>query len=172
MRRPALILVLAALLTSQAQAASKPAPAATIADARDPATLIAVLAGLGAKAEIAKPPTPGKVQVNVQTPGGGFGLQFVECDAKGKACHAAVFSTAFDRKGATLTQVNAFNRQAVVCRGYLGEDNRPNLAYSTLLSQRMTAEDLKQHVGVWQGCLGDFSAFTTDPTAYLMSAGR
>jgi len=163
MRRPALILVLAALMTSQALAASKPAPTTTVADARDPATLIAVLAGLGAKAEIAKPPTPGKVQVDVQTPGGGFGLQFVECDATGKVCRGVVFSTAFDRKGATLTQVNAFNRRSAVCRGYLGDDFR---------SPRLNAEDLKQHIGVWQGCLGDFSAFTTDPTAYLLAGER
>jgi hypothetical protein len=172
MRRPALILVLAALMTSQAMAASKPAPTTTVADARDPATLIAVLAGLGAKAEIAKPPTPGKVQVDVQTPGGGFGLQFVECDATGKVCRGVVFSTAFDRKGATPTQVNAFNRRSAVCRGYLGDDFRPSLVYSALLSPRLNAEDLKQHVGVWQGCLGDFSAFTTDPTAYLLAGER
>lgn len=175
MRHPILV-ALALLAAGSAVAAEKPAkPAAaapTTADGRDPAALAAALTGLGAKVEFAKSPPAGKVQADVQTPGGGFGLQFVDCDAKGKACRAVVFTTAFDRKGATLTQVNGFNRMAVVCRGFLGEDNRPNLAYATLLLPRMSADDLKQHVGVWQGCLSDFAAFTADPTAYLLQSER
>lgn len=178
MRRPApLVLALTLLAAVPAFAAEKPAakpaaPPPSGADARDPTALIGVLAGLGAKAELAKSPPAGKVQTDVQTPGGGFGLQFVDCDPKGKACHAVVFSTAFDRKGLTLTQINGFNRQAVVCRGFLGEDNRPNLAYAALLTARLNTDDLKQQVGVWQGCLADFAAFTADPTAFLMNADR
>jgi hypothetical protein len=172
MRRTALIL-LALLASSPAAAAEKPAaakPAAAPAtDGRDPAVMAAVLTSLGAKVEIAKAPPAGKVLADVQTPGGGFGLQFIECDAKGAACRAVVFSTAFDRKGVTLTQLNGFNRQAVACRGFSGEDGRPNVAYAALLLPRMTSEDLKQHIGVWQGCLSEFSAFTADPTAYLLS---
>lgn len=174
MRKFALILALTAVAAS-AQAAShkaatKPAApkpeAAKPIDARDPAALIGVLAGLGAKSTIAKSPA-GKVLVTVETPGGGFGLQFVDCAPDGKTCHGLAFSTAFDRKGATLSQMNSFNRDQVVCRGYLGEDSRPNIVYSTLLSPRMTADDLKEQVGVWQGCLATFAEFTADPTAFL-----
>ena len=180
MRHPILV-ALALLAAGSAGAAEKPSPAkpakpataaSTTADGRDPAALTAALTALGAKVEFAKSPPAGKVQADVQTPGGGFGLQFVDCDAKGKACRAVVFTTAFDRKGATLTQVNGFNRMAVVCRGFLGEDNRPNVAYAALLLPKMSAEDLKQHVGVWQGCLADFATFTADPTAYLLASDR
>lgn len=187
MRRSALLLALAALIAPPAAAASRPAPAQappakappakaapapSAADARNPATLIAVLEGLGAKATLAKGAPTGKVQYDLQTPGGGFGLQFVECDAKGLTCRAAIFSAGYDRKGATLTQVNEFNRRSAVCRGYLGDDFKPNLVYSTLLSPRLASEDLKEHVGAWQGCLSDFGAFTADPTAYLLGSDR
>jgi glucose/arabinose dehydrogenase len=174
MRKFALILALSAVAAS-AQAAShkaaaKPAApkseAAKPIDARDPAALMGVLAGMGAKSTAAKSPA-GRVLVTIETPGGGFGLQFVDCDAAGKACHGLAFSTAFDRKGATLAQLNSFNRDQVVCRGFLGEDGRPNIVYSTLLSPRMSTEDLKEQIGVWQGCLATFAEFTTDPAAFL-----
>lgn len=174
MRKFALILALSAIAAS-AQAASSKAPAKPAApktetakaiDARDPAALIGVLAGMGAKSTVTKSPA-GRVLVTIETPGGGFGLQFVDCDAGGKACRGLAYSTAFDRKGATLAQLNSFNRDQIVCRGVLGEDGRPNVIYSTLLSPRMTAEDLKDQIGVWQGCLATFAEFTTDPAAFL-----
>ena len=174
MRKLALILALTALASSAQAAhhrsAATPAPAKSEAgkaiDARDPAALIGILAGMGAKSTPSKSPA-GKVLVQVETPGGGFGLQFVDCDASGKACHGLAFSTAFDRKGATFAQLNSFNRDQIVCRGFLGEDGRPNVAYSTLLNPHMTPDDLKDQIGVWQGCLATFVEFTADPGAFI-----
>lgn len=174
MRKLALILALTAVAAS-AQAASHKASAKPAAprpetgkaiDARDPAALIGVLAGMGATSTTTKSPA-GKVLVQVETPGGGFGLQFVDCDSGGKACHGLAFSTAFDRKGASLAQLNSFNRDQIVCRGFLGEDGRPNIAYSTLLNPHMTTDDLKDQIGVWQGCLATFAEFTADPAAFI-----
>ncbi|WP_304171200.1 hypothetical protein [Phenylobacterium aquaticum] len=174
----ALILALTALAPSAEAArhrsrarpdAAPATPKVAVTDARDPAAMIAVLAAMGAKSTLAKSPA-GKVLVTVETPGGGFGLQFVDCDPAGKACHGLAFSTAFDRKSPTFAQLNSFNRDQVVCRGVLGADGRPNIAYSTLLSSRMNADDLKDHIGVWQGCLATFVEFTDDPAAFVAKA--
>lgn len=172
MRKTAPILAVMALAAAPAAArpapkpAAAPAPKAATLDARDPSALIGVLAAMGAKAETTKSPA-GKVLANVETPGGGFGLQFVDCDPAGKACKGVAFFSAFDRKGATVAQMNSFNRDQVVCRGFIGDDGRPDVVYSTLLTVRMNADDLKQHVGVWQGCLATFAEFTNDPAAFL-----
>ena len=156
---------LAAALTALAVAAHAASPAKTPAkplgpfDVRDPAALIGLLKTMDAKAEIARTEAT-VVFVNVTTPGGDFGAQYVDCDAKGKACRALIFSTAFSAKGVTLKQINDFNQGQVACRAFLSDDGKPNVAYATLVNLRMTAEEVKQHVGVWQGCLASFGSFT------------
>lgn len=139
--------------------AKTPAKPSGLFDVRDPASLITLLKTMDAKAEVARTEAT-VVFVNVTTPGGDFGAQYVDCDAKGKACRGLVFSTAFSAKGVTLKQINDFNKGQVACRAFLSDDGKPNLAYATLVNLRMTAEEVKQHVGVWQGCLGSFGAFT------------
>lgn len=174
--RLALFAILAALACGPAKpaaakpAAAKPAapkpPARSGFDARDPAALAALLVEAGAKTESARG-GDGQVAMKVVTPGGGFGMQFANCDAKGKACAGVAFSTGFDRQAPSLAHMNLFNRTQFACRGFMGEDGKPNVMYSTLLTARMSAEDMKQHIGVWQGCLGAFAQFTRDPAGFL-----
>ncbi|MDZ4319216.1 MAG: hypothetical protein U1A07_10335, partial [Phenylobacterium sp.] len=57
------------------------------APARDPSTLIAVLAGMGARGEM-EGREGGQVRLNVVTPGGIFGAEFIGCDEAGRACRA------------------------------------------------------------------------------------
>src|SRR3990167_2680494 len=135
--------------------ASGPAVAAPAKPAATKPAVANLLAGAGAKTESARG-GEGQVAMKVVTPGGGFGMQFANCDAKGKACAGVAFSTGFDRQAPTLAHMNLFNRTQFACRGFTGEDGKPNVMYSTLLTSRMTAEDMKQHLGVWQGCLGAF----------------
>lgn len=159
-----------ALAAPAKPAASKPpAPKAASLDARDPASMTAYLAGLGAKAEAAPRQASGQVTMKVTTPGGMFGAQFVNCDAKGKACAGVAFSTEFGGGSPTLAQLNLFNRTQFACRGYLGANGKANVMYSTILSARTSADDMKQHLSVWQGCLSAFGSFTRDPVAYLAS---
>lgn len=172
----ALFLVLALAAASPAMAADKPAkpaaarPASAGAfDARDPAALVTLLAGMDATAKVIST-EKGIVVIDIVTPGGKFGAQFVDCDAKGKACQALAFSTAFERRGPTLAQVNVFNRTQVACRGYLTDDGRTNVMYPVMLTSRLNGADMKQHLGVWQGCLASFGKFNRDPQAYV--AGR
>lgn len=159
------IATLAAAIAALAVAAHAATPAKTPAkplgpfDVRDPASLITLLKTMDAKAEVARTEAT-VVFLNVTTPGGDFGAQYVDCDAKGKACRALIFSTAFSAKGVTLKQINDFNKGQVACRAFISDDGKPNVAYATLVNLRMTAEEVKQHVGVWQGCLGSFGAFT------------
>lgn len=159
-----LILSLALAAAAPALAAEPAKPAAF--DARDPAAVVAWLAGLDAKANIVSS-GKGVVVVDIATPAGKFGAQFVDCDAKGKACQAVAYSTAFEKRGVTLPQINVFNRTQVACRGYLTDDGRPNVMYATLLTARLTAAEMKQHLGVWQSCLATFGRFTRDPQGYV-----
>ena len=39
--------------------------------------------------------------------------------------------------------------------------------YGLLLGQRMTSAEMKQHLGVWQGCLATFGRFNRDAEGYL-----
>jgi hypothetical protein len=155
-----------------ATTAAKPAPAAPpglkIAkfDARDPDSIVALLAALDAKAKVSRIEN-GQAFLEVTTPGGGFGAQMIGCDAKGKACHAIALFTAYEKKGVTLADINDFNRSQLACRGILAPDGRPSVMYATLVNLRMTAEEMKQHMGAWQGCLTSFSEFTRDPVAFL-----
>lgn len=171
--RIALLAALLALAGSPALAQSKPAgkaapkaPAKASFDARNPASLISLLTAMDAKAERG-PTGDGSVTLKVSTPGGGFGAQFVGCDAKGEACRGVAFSTAFERRGATLAQLNMFNRTQIACRGFLTDDGRSNVMYSAMLTSRLSAEDMRQHLGIWQGCLVTFNQFTADPVRFL-----
>jgi hypothetical protein len=156
--RTALLATAIAALAVAAHAASPAKPAGPF-DVRDPAALITLLKTMDAKAQIAKTEAT-VVFLNVTTPGGDFGAQYVDCDARGKACRALIFSTAFSTKGVSLGQINSFNKDQVACRAFLADDGKPNVAYATLVNLRMTAEEVKQHVGVWQGCLASFGSFT------------
>ena len=159
------IAILAAAIAALAVAAHAATPAKTSApksgpfDIRDPAALVTLLKSMDAKAEITTTDAT-VVFLNVVTPGGDFGAQFVDCDAKGKACHALIFSTAFAAKGVSLNQINRFNQGQVACRAFIDDDGKPNVAYATLVNLRMTADEVKQHIGVWQGCLASFGSLT------------
>ena len=153
------------------KAAAKPAPkpAGGAFDARDPAALIGLLASMDAKATVLGA-NDGVVVLDIATPGGRFGAQFVDCDAAGKACGMVAFSTAFDRRGANLAQINVFNRTQVACRGYLTDDGRSNVMYGDMVTARTNAAEMKQHLGVWQGCLSTFGRFNREPQAFLPGA--
>ena len=168
MRVLAALLVLAMAAPALAAEPAKPAArsAATGAfDARDPAALVGLLASMDAKASVLGA-NDGVVVLDVATPGGKFGAQFVDCDANGKACGMVAFSTAFERRGATLAQINLFNRSQVACRGYLTDDGRANVMYGAMLSARTNAAEMKQHLGIWQGCLATFGRFNREPQAF------
>lgn len=135
-------------------------------DARDPDSIVALLAALDAKAKVSRIEN-GQAFLEISTPGGGFGAQMIGCDAKGKACHAMALFTAYEKKGVTLADINDFNRSQLACRGILSPDGRPSVMYATLVNLRMTADEMKQHIGAWQGCLTSFSEFTRDPVGFL-----
>lgn len=161
--------------TAFAATPPKPAPkpatkaAGPAFDARDPASLIALLATMDAKAEVARKDTE-SVYLNVATPGFSFGVQYVGCNAEGKACQGLAFSTAAGTKSATLVQLNAFNQTSITCRVFQDKSGKSHVSYSTLLSSRDSRDEMKTHLGAWQGCLGSFGQFLTDPNGYLASA--
>lgn len=187
MLRPTpLVLLLVALVATAAAAAApppakapapktapaKPAPArpaSTAFDARDPASLIALLASLGAKAQVAEH-TDSDVKLAVTTPTYSFGVQFVDCGRNGKGCQGLAFTTGSDTGHANLAQLNGFNQTSITCRVFQDQAAKPHVVYSALLSGADTREEMRTHLGVWQGCLASFGAFLSDPNGYLAAA--
>lgn len=171
----AFVLIAAAVLCAAAApppkkpaAAVRPAAAAAPFDARDPASLIALLATLEAKAQVA-----GKgedtVDLKVTTPAYGFAVQYAGCTAQGRACKAMLF-TAQSERAPTLVQINAFNQTSLTCRSFQDRAGKPHLAYSALISAQDNRDEMRAHLGAWQGCLGEFGAFVADPARYLAEA--
>jgi hypothetical protein len=153
--------------------AHKPAPAAQPAagpfDARDPASLVALLAGLGAKAEIARREADG-VFLTVTSPTEVFSAQFAGCDAQGRNCQALLFDRQGPEGQPTLAQINAFNQTSVMCRLYQDKAGRAHVEYSALLFPRDGRAEMLMHVNAWRGCIGDFKAFLKDPAGFLANA--
>ena len=146
--------------------APKPAPRPTAFNATDPADIITLFGTMGARATQAKV-EDGMVYLDVSAPGTAFGVQMIGCDTLGKACHAMALFTVFDKPGITLVQLNDFNRSQFACRGLLTPDGQPSVMYAALLDPRLTQDQTKAHLGVWQGCLKGFGEFIADPVEFL-----
>lgn len=182
------IVSIAVLLTATAaQAAPKPhrtAPAAKPAaaaaapdvvetggsfDARNPSSLAALLASLGAKAQTTNRDKQ-DVLLKVTSPAGDFSAQFDGCNAQGRACQALQFDAAAAAKTATVAEVNSFNQSSLACRIIQDKAGKPHVLYSALVFASTTRADMLTHVNAWRGCLSDFSAFLKDPPGYLAAA--
>ena len=149
---------------SAAPKAAAPKPATF--DARRPADIIALLSGMEASTEIARR-EEGQVFMKVTTPGGGFGAQMVGCNEAFTSCKAIAFYTAFARKGVNMVQINDYNRSQLTCRGVMAPSGEPSVMYAVLLNGRQTRDEMREHIGVWQGCLSGFGEFIQDPISFL-----
>jgi hypothetical protein len=151
-----------------AKAAPAHAPAAPRTDTTDPATMVAVLQGAGAKAQAARK-DPDAVLVSVTSPLANFSIQYAQCDPQGRGCKAAVFDS--QAAGSpSLVQVNGFNQASAMCRGYMDKAGKAHVVMSMLLFATDTHERLMTELAAWQGCLADFGNFARDPVAYLANA--
>jgi hypothetical protein len=169
----------AAKTTAAKAAPAKPAPAkpATPAkaapigpfDARSPADLVALLNSMGAKATISKTDDT-SVFLQIETPSYAFNAQYVGCSAKGAACQGLAFSASSAQGRSTLAQLNSFNQTSITCRVYQDNVGKPHVMYSTMVFASVTREDMRIHIGAWQGCLSTFGLFLSDPIAYLADA--
>ncbi|MEO8115879.1 MAG: hypothetical protein ABI655_15930 [Phenylobacterium sp.] len=174
MLRQALILATALLTIAAAPAKPRPKPAAAkpaaaAFDARDPASLISVLASAGAKGQVARNDAD-QVFVTVTSVAANFSVQFVECDAQGRACKAALFDNLSDQGAPTYAQLNGFTQTSVMCRAYEDRSGKPHVVYSTLLFADGARQHLLTQLAAWQGCIGEFQRFVKDPAGYLASA--
>jgi hypothetical protein len=151
-----------------APAASRPATAGGF-DARNPANLVALLNGMGAKATISKTDDT-SVFLQIETPSYAFNAQYVGCTAKGAACQGLAFSASSAQGRSTLAQLNSFNQTSITCRVYQDNIGKPHVMYSTMVFASDSREDMRIHLGVWQGCLSTFGLFLSDPIAYLADA--
>jgi hypothetical protein len=138
-------------------------------DARNPASVAAILNLGGAKASVITKDTDA-VLLNVTSVAANFTVLFASCDAQGRACKALQFDYADDRPGPTFPQVNAFNQTSALCRAYEDKTGKAHVVYSTLLFADDPYEHFRTQTLAWTGCIGEFRNFLKDPNGYLASA--
>jgi len=149
-------------------AKARPSPVANF-DARNPASVVAVLNAGGGKAAIARKDADA-VLVTVTSVAANFSLQFAACDAQGRACRAVQFDSMIEAPGPSFAQLNAFNQTSAMCRGTEDKTGKPHVLYSTLLFADDTYDHFRTQIAAWTGCIGEFRNFLKDPNAYLASA--
>ena len=160
---------------AKAPPASRPKPAAGAQaaasgfDARNPGSLIELMAGLDARAEIVRTEGDG-VMLKVTSPAGGFVAQYGGCDAHGRACAAVQFDASAEARTATLAELNRFNLSSLTCRMVQDSAGKPHVLYSALVQAGESRQAMLADINAWRGCIGDFGAFLKDPTGYLASA--
>lgn len=152
-------------------APAKPSPAAAAGpfNAQDPSSLTGLLNAAGAKAQVGQRDADA-VLVTVTSPAADFTVQFVGCDAQGRACKAALFDFAAKSSSPTLAHLNGFNQSSALCRAHQARGGVAHVTYSALLFRGDTRQEMTTHVDAWRGCLGDFAAFLKDPPGYLAAA--
>ena len=162
----------AAKLAATKPVAAKPTPkpaADAGFDARDPASMIAVLTAAGAKAEVAQKEADA-VFLTVGSVAADFSVQYAGCDAQGRKCRALLFDNATDKPSPPLGQLNAYNQTSAMCRGFQDKAGKAHVIYSTLVFADDSRARLVNQLGAWQGCIAEFRDFLKDPTAYLAAA--
>lgn len=154
--------------------APAPAPAPASApggpfDAREPASMIALLASVDAPALVASHDAE-NVILKATSPAGSFAIQFGGCNPQGHLCKAMQFDAAADARTATIAEINSFNQSSLTCRLYQDKAGKPHVLYSSLVFASDSHQDMLTHVGAWRACLSDFGGFLKDPPGYLASA--
>lgn len=152
-----------------AKALARPAPRDDGFDARDPATMIAILGAAGAKAELAHREADA-VYVSVTSTAANFTVLFADCDARGRKCRAMLFDNAADTAAPTLGQFNAYNQTSAMCRGFQDKVGKPHVIYSSLVFADDNRARVVSQLTAWQGCIAEFRDFLKDPTAFLAAA--
>jgi hypothetical protein len=138
-------------------------------DARNPASVVALLNSNGGKAVLGLKDGD-TVQVSVTSVAANFGMIFTACDPQGRACKAVQFEYVEDKPGPTFSQLNAFNQTSAMCRGTEDKAGKPHVLYSTLLFADDTYDHFRTQVAAWTGCIGEFRNFLKDPADYLATA--
>lgn len=158
-----------------AAAAAKPTVAAPPSaaggpfDAREPASMVALLASVDAPAQVASHDAE-NVILRASSPAGSFAVQFGGCNPQGHLCKAVQFDATADARTATIAEINGFNQSSLTCRLYQDKAGKPHVLYSSLVFASDSPQDMLIHIGAWRACLSDFGGFLKDPPGYLASA--
>jgi hypothetical protein len=173
--KPAAAKAPAARTAAPKAAPAKPAPTKSVVspvanfDARNPASVMAVLNSGGGKATQLQKDAD-TVLVGFVSIAANFTVQFEACDAQGRACKAIEFDSLIDLPGPSFAQLNAFNQSSVMCRGYEDKAGKPHVVYSTLVFADEPYEHFRTQMLAWTGCIGEFRNFLKDPNGYLATA--
>jgi hypothetical protein len=166
--KPATAKAVAKPTAKPAAPAAKAAPDGFV-DARDPASMVALLASAGAKAEVAHKEADA-VFLAVTSTAANFSILYAGCDAQGRKCKAMLFDNPADKASPPLGQLNAYNQTSAMCRAFQDKAGKAHVIYSTLVFEDDSRARVTSQLAAWQGCIAEFRDFLKDPTAYLASA--
>ena len=151
----------AATPSTAAEPRKAPAPvssapeASTIVDAAEPQTIVDALQTLGYRAQLGTDDN-GDPQIQSTIDGSNYTIWFYGC-ANGAACTGISFSIAFDLPdGTDLETVNLWNRERIMGRAYLDDEQDPYLDHFIVTFGGIEGETFDHIVANWSTSVADF----------------
>ncbi len=145
------------LFTAAGLACATAAPAQSVSAAYPESVAAALLRG-GYKAEVTTDST-GDPMIQSAASGWSFRIIFYDCE-NNRDCQDVMFSAGFDMKdGMAMESVNSWNRNKLVGRVYLDDENDPHLVHFVSGLDGMPGAAFDRLVGRWENALGEFASF-------------
>ncbi|WP_273504027.1 YbjN domain-containing protein [Fulvimarina manganoxydans] len=143
----------------KAPKAPAPMPQAAAAsnkvEAAEPQSIVDALQALGYRAQLGTDDN-GDPQIQSTIDGSNYTIWFYGCD-QGAACTDITFSIAFDMpNGTDLETVNLWNRERIMGRAYLDDENDPYLDHFIVTVGGIERETFDQIVANWSTTVADF----------------
>lgn len=123
-----------------------------------PETIVAVLQDKGYRAEL-ETDAQGDPLISSAAAGANFRIYFYGC-VDNAGCDSVLFSAGFDMDdGLPEARINEWNRDAVIGRGYVDEEQDPYLESYVLTRGGIPPEVFAYALEEWSQVLGDFQEF-------------
>lgn len=124
-------------------------------DAAEPQTIVDALQTLGYRAQLGADDN-GDPQIQSTIDGSNYTIWFYGC-ANGAACTGISFSIAFDLPdGTDLETVNLWNRERIMGRAYLDDEQDPYLDHFIVTFGGIEGETFDHIVANWSTSVADF----------------
>jgi opacity protein-like surface antigen len=140
-------------------------------DATSPEDVLSVVQANGASATL-KVGDDGKPWIAAQAGKTYFSVDFYDCDQANKQCGTIAYTASWDFKGATLEQVNRWNRFTLRCPAYLDKEGRLNAWMPADLTPDLSRADVEQLQEGWLDCFSQLNEFANSPGEFLESVEK
>jgi len=133
------------------------ATAQTLVSAENPAELVAIIQGLGFKAQLDKD-NSGDPLIRSSSSGVDFSIYFYGC-TKNKRCHSLQFIAGYNLSaGTTLAVLDQWNEEKRFASAYLDDEDDPFLQMDVNTEGGITEENFKKTFDLWQSLKGEFES--------------